>query len=145
MMTPRNDTGNVPAEEPHAPEHRSTATLLTDVVDQVSELFRKELQLFRAEIGEKTNQAFAAMGMIAGGLVLVLVALNALMASLIALIVWLGLEEGWAALVAGIVVAIIGYILVSSGRKKLKASSLAPNRTADSLRRDADTARESVR
>ena len=144
-MTPRNETGNGPTEEPRAPEHRSTATLLTDVVDQVSELFRKELQLFRAEIGEKSNQAFAAMGMIVGGIVLSLVALNALMAALIALIDWLGLEEGWAALVAGLVVAIVGFALVSSGRNKLKASQLAPNRTADSLRRDADTARESVR
>ena len=144
-MTPRNETGNGPTEEHRAPEHRSTATLMTDVVDQVSELFRKELQLFRAEIGEKTNQAFAAMGMIVGGVVLVLVALNALMASLIALIAWLGLEEGWAALIAGVLVAVVGYAFVSSGTKKLKASSLAPNRTTESLRRDAHTAKESVR
>lgn len=136
-----------PATTPEAThaEHRSTGTLLTDIVNQVSGLFRKELQLFRAEIGEKTDKAFAAVGMIVAGIVLLLVALNALMTALIALLVALGLGAGWAALIAGVVVALIGYGLISSGQKSLKASSLAPHRTADSLQRDAQAAREAAR
>ena len=134
-----------PGTEAAAPEHRSTGALLTDVVNQVTSLFRKELQLFRAEIGEKTNQAMAAVGMVVFGLVLLLVALNALMTALIALLVALGMGPGWASLVAGLAVLIIGYALISSGRRSLKASSLAPNRTAESLKRDARTAKEAAR
>ena len=127
------------------PERRSTGMLLTDMVNQISNLFRKELQLFRAEVGEKANAASAAVGMIVTGGILLLVALNALMTALIALLVALGLAAGWASLTAGAAVAIIGYALISSGRKSLKGSSLAPHRTVESLQRDARTAKEAAR
>ena len=146
-MTPKTDPAEARAAdaEPAPVDHRSTATLLADSANQISELVRKELQLFRAEVGEKVNDAFAALGMIVGGIVVALVALNALMAALIAGLAALGLGEGWAALIAGVAVALIGCGLVNSGLKSLKASSLAPHRTADSLRRDAETARETAR
>lgn len=145
-MTPRNESGGRSVSGEAQPvEQRSTATLLTDIVNQISELFRKELQLFRAELDEKTNQAFAAIGSIVAGLVLALVALNALAAALIAGIAALGISEGWSALIVGVVIAVVAYVLVSSGTKNLKAARLAPNRTAESLRKDAEVARESTR
>ncbi len=131
--------------EAGTPERRSTGTLLTDVFNQVNSLVRKELELFRAEIGEKTDSAVAALGMIVTGVVLLLVALHALMTALIALLVVLGIAVGWASLIAGAAVAIIGYALISSGRKSMSASSLAPRRTSDSLQRDARTAKEAAR
>lgn len=138
--------------EPHgataevgAPERRSTGTLLNDIVNQITSLVRKELQLFSAEVSEKTNEAFAAVGMIVAGGILLLVALNALMTALVALLVFFGMGAGIASLVAGVAVAIIGYALISSGRKSLKASSLAPKRTAESLQRDARAAKEAAR
>ena len=139
-MTPPSDTG---AAGP-AHDSRSTTTLLSDLVNQVSELFRKEIQLFRAEIHEKTTQAFAALGMIVGGLILVVTAINVLTAALVAGLVELGLGEGWAALIVGIAAAIIAYGLVNSGVQSLKASSLAPERTQRQLAKDAKVAKESV-
>lgn len=144
-MTLDNESGRHPVAANDPAAHRSTARLLSDAVNQMAELFRKEMQLLRAEMGEKTNHVFAAVGMIVGGIVLVLVALNALMAALVALLVALGLEEGWAALIAGVVVAVIAYALVSIGRRNLSASHLAPGRTAASIQRDAELARESTR
>lgn len=146
-MTPENNPVEA-RSAPHDPapvEQRSTGALLADSVNQMAELFRKELQLFRAEISEKTNDAVAAVGMIAAGGVVLLVALNALMAAVIAGLAALGIDGGWAALIAGVAVALIGYGLVNSGLKSLKASNLAPRRTADSLRKDARTAKEATR
>lgn len=134
-----------PTAEVGTPERRSTGTLLNDIVNQISALLRKELQLFSAEVSEKTNRAFAAVGMIVTGGILLLVALNALMTALIALLVFIGIGAALASLIAGVAVAIIGYGLISSGRKSLKASSLAPTRTADSLQRDAHAAKEAAR
>lgn len=128
-----------------ATESRSTTTLLTDLVNQITELFRKEIQLFRAEIGEKINDVGAALGMIVAGLVLALTAANALVVALIAALAEMGIGSGWAALIVGVAIALIGYGLVNSGMKSLKASNLAPERSARSLHKDMTVAKESVR
>lgn len=139
-MTPPSDTS---AAGP-APESRSTTTLLSDLVNQVSELFRKEIQLFRAEINEKTTQVFAALGMIVGGLILVVTAINVLTAALVAGLAELGIPEGWAAVIVGVAAAIIAYGLVNSGVQSLKASSLAPERTQRQVQKDAQVAKEKM-
>lgn len=133
--------------EPVAPatETRSTTTLLTDLVNQITQLFRKEIQLFRAEIGEKIGDVGTALGMIVGGLVLALTAANALVAALIAALANLGIGDAWAAVIVGVAIALIGYGLVSSGIKSMKASNLAPERSARSLQKDMNVAKESVR
>jgi hypothetical protein len=40
---------------------------------------------------------------------------------------------------------IIGYIALSRGKKQMKAESLAPQRTMESLKRDARLAKEHVK
>ena len=126
-------------------EQRSIADLFTDLVDQAAQIARKEVQLFRAEIGEKGNQAFTAVGLVVAGLVLALVAANAVVAALIGAIAAWGLAEGWAALIVGLVIAAIGYALIKGGMSGLKASKLTPGRTARSLQQDATVARDTAR
>jgi xanthine/uracil permease len=45
------------------------------------------------------------------------------------------------AIIVGLVVAIIGYVLLKSGLKKLQARNLMPSRTIASLQSDKDLAR----
>lgn len=144
-MTASTDPHNRADPVAPAAENRSTTTLLTDLVNQVTELFRKEIQLFRAEIGEKVSDVGTAVGMIVAGLVLALVAANALVAALIAGLAEMGIGGGWAALIVGVALALIGYGLVNSGVKSMKASNLAPERSARSLQKDVTVAKESVR
>ena len=131
-------------EEP-ATDHRSTGALLGDLMNEISGLFRGELRLFQAELGEKTNQIFGAVALIVAGIVLLLPGLNAVMAFVIGGIAALGIGTGWAALIAGVVVALIGYGLVSGGTKKLKNARYTPERTLHSLGEDRNTAREIAR
>ena len=52
------------------PQERSTPGLMADLLDQVTQLVRKEVQLFRAEMSDKATQAMVAAGSIlaaAGG------------------------------------------------------------------------------
>jgi hypothetical protein len=42
------------------------------------------------------------------------------------------------------VTALVGYVMLHGGKKKLEARSLAPQRAMDSLRKDADTVRRQV-
>lgn len=123
---------------------RSAPALVGDLVAHVTELFRKELQLLRAELSEKGNQAIAALGSIAAGLVVTLTALNVLAAALVVALESAGIGAGWSALIVGGGLAILAFFLVRGGIAALKASSLAPDRTARALSRDAALAREQV-
>lgn len=125
--------------------NKSAGSLLGDLARQIPELFRNELKLFRAEIGEKTNQAFGAVGMIVAAVVVGLVALNVLAAALVAAIANAGVSAGWAAVIVGGAFAIIALILVMKGVSDLKAANLAPSKTVRAVSRDAHTAKEKTR
>lgn len=128
----------------NAPEERGPATLLADLVGQVTELFRKEIQLLRAEMNEKKNQLTAAIGLIVVGAVLALTALNVLAAALVRAIEQAGIDAGWAALIVGGVLLIVGVILARKGMGNLKASELAPERTTRAATRDAALVKEKM-
>ena len=86
-----------------------------------------------------------AIGAIAGGAILALAALIILLQALVIGLTEAGIPAGWSALIVGVVVAVIAYILIYKGTNDLKAGNLAPDRTMSSLRRDAQVAKEHAR
>ena len=123
---------------------RSTFGLAGEAVEHVTDLVRGEIDLARAEVQEKINNAVTAIGLIVGGVVLLLVALNVFAAALVAWLVEMGIDDGWAALIIGVVFAAIGAAMAMKGRSDLRLSSIAPTRTAKNVRRDAETIKEST-
>jgi K+ transporter len=124
-------------------EDRSAPALIGDLIGHVTELFRKEMLLLRAEMNEKGTEVMTAIGMIAGALVLAITALNVLAAALVAALAEF-MDGGWAALIVGVVLAAIAYLMANGGMKSLKAANLAPRRTAESLSKDATVVKERV-
>ncbi len=124
--------------------NRSLPELFGNLVNQLSTLFRKEVQLARAEVGEKVEQATGSVAMLAAGGVLLLAALMILLEVVVAFLAYLGIPVPWARLIVGVVVALIGYALVRSGMSGLKTSNLVPDRTVEQLSRDAAVAKEQV-
>ena len=136
----------VPPEEPVVPPEeraRSTPGLVNDVIAQFSALLRNETDLARAEVQESVTKAATALGLIVGGIILILTALNVLVAAIVA---WLAelewLDGGWAALIVGVVLAVIAAIMLMKGQRDLSATSLAPTRTTTNVRRDAQAVKE---
>jgi hypothetical protein len=126
-------------------DDRSLKDLIGDLTNSVSTLFRKEIELARAETSEKVNQAAVAAGSIAAGGILALAALIVLLQALVIALTELGLAPALSALIVGGVVAGVAFALIYKGTNDLKAGSLAPNRTVDSLRRDAEMVKEQAR
>ncbi|HZA65709.1 MAG TPA: phage holin family protein [Geminicoccaceae bacterium] len=123
---------------------RSFTSLLSELSRDITTLFRKEIELARAETSEKVTRSFVAIGSIAGGAILALAALMVLLQALVIAIAELGVPAGWSSLIVGVVVAAIAYGLIQKGTNDLKAGSLAPSRTINSLKRDAQVAKEQV-
>ena len=53
-----------------------------------------------------------------------------------------GIAAGWSAVIVGVLLAIVAYVMVQKGTNDLKLSSLAPTRTAKNVKRDAATMKE---
>lgn len=122
--------------------NKSTGGLLSDALGHVSSLVRKEVDLARAEINDNLHSAGAAIGLIAGALVAALVALNVMAGAIVTALVAAGIPAGWAALIVGVVLAIIAWAMINKGTNDLKLNSLAPSRTSKNVKRDAQAVKE---
>ncbi|RYE08769.1 MAG: phage holin family protein [Hyphomicrobiales bacterium] len=135
----------------HAEQGRPLGDLLTGLASDITGLFRKEIQLAKAEASEKLDDAIKAGRSLAIGAILAIgatgVFLAALVTGLAALLINMGMAETPAGFVAGLIVtAVIGgiaWMLISRGLAELKANKLDMQRTARSLQMDAAAVKES--
>ena len=126
--------------------------LLSGLASDISGLFRKEIQLAKAEASEKLDAALGAGRNIAIGAVLAIGAIGVFLAALVAggtaLLVRLGVAEPLAnfisALVVTIVIGGIAWSLISRGIAEFRANKLNMERTTQSLQMDAAAVRESI-
>lgn len=124
---------------------RSLMSLFSDLWRETRTLVHQEAELAKAEISEKVSQVTTGAGEIAaGGAILFAGFIVLLFAAVGALELMLATEHSmWLApLIVGLVVMIVGYIVLSRGRKQMSAESLTPERTLESLQRDARLAKE---
>ena len=126
-------------------DDRSLGQLFGDLTRQLSTLVRAEIDLARTEVTSKAGVLGRDAAMVGAGGALVHAGFLALMAAVILLLVEVGLEAWIAALLVGVVVAAVGGFLVQRGRTELQQIDLAPKRTLDTLRDDAEWAKEQVR
>lgn len=123
---------------------KSYKGLFSELAENVSTLFRKELELTRAEASEKVTQVGLAVGAIAVGALVAMAALIVLLQALVIGVTNLGIAPGWSALIVGGATAVIALILVRTGMSSLKAKNLMPSRTMTNLQRDAQTVKEHI-
>lgn len=125
------------------PENRSLPQLLGDLSSDITGLLRKESELVRAEVSEKLAQLVKASGEMAAGAICLMAALLILLqAVVIALAKVIG--AGWASLIVGLVLAVLGFILVRAGAKSAAPQRLTPERSLRQVEKDAQLAKEQV-
>ena len=125
----------------HAPEEHPSpgglGELLTGITQDLSTLFRQEVDLAKAELTESAKQAGKGAGMFGGAAVAGLFALLFL-----TITIWWALGyligNAWSGLIVTVVYAVVGLVLFLRGRANLKSVRGAP-RTVDSLKKIPDT------
>jgi hypothetical protein len=119
------------------PAERSISGLLSDLASQVGLLLRQEVALLKAELRGKAGQLGTGTALVAAG---GLVAFAGLLYLLAAAVLGLAniLDPWLAALIVGLVVALVGGALVMAGRSRLQAQDLTPRRTIRSLQDGAE-------
>lgn len=133
-------------------ENRPLGELVSGLIADMSGLFRKEIELAKTEASEKFDRAVGGVEMLLVGAVFAIgavgVLLTALVTGLAALFVSMGMTEpnadALSAVVVGIVVALVAWMMMSRGLAILRGTSLTLERTTTSLRRDAEVVKGRV-
>jgi Putative Actinobacterial Holin-X, holin superfamily III len=123
---------------------RPIPEIFTDLIGQLTSLVRKEGQLARSEISEKLNRALAGMALILAGAVLLIPALVILLQAAMAAMMESGMSPALAALITGGAALVLGIVLALVGWSWIKPASLVPDKTIDQLQRDAAVARHAA-
>lgn len=121
---------------------QSPASLAADALRISSDLVRKEVSLAKAELRQNLNRAGTGLGMIVAAAVLGIVTLNVLTVALVAALAETDLGPIWSAVVVGVVLAILAYVLLRKGMADLKPENLMPTRTVENVQRDASAVKE---
>ena len=121
------------------------STLVGDALSQSAKLVQNEVDLAKAELGEKVQQISWAIGFFGAAAVLVIPALvMALFAPAAGL-----MEAGWSQpssyLVSAVVAAAVAGVLFAVGLSRLDARNLAPLETMSQLEKDKTSAKEMLR
>src|SRR5260370_1129519 len=90
----------------------------------------------RSRSGRRRRRSMLANAPVGAGAVLLIAALMLLLGAVVEFLTALGMHRYWAALIVGVVVAVVGGLLVMKASKDLKPSSLAPRRAMNQVRKD---------
>jgi hypothetical protein len=121
------------------------ATLLGDALSQFAKLFQNEVDLAKAEFGEKVQKVGGAIGFIAGGAILVIPALVMVLFALSAALISAGWSQPLSYLASAIVASALAGVLFAIGINRLDARNLVPRETMRQLEKDKDIVKGTVR
>ncbi len=135
----------MPPEQPQAKTERSVGELLGDLMQETTTLVRQEIALAKNEMTQKATQAGKDAAALAVGGAVAYAGLLAIVAAVVLLLVHANVTPWIAALLVGIVVAAIGGAMVMKGLNALKHSDMAPRQTVETLKEDAQWAKNQIK
>jgi hypothetical protein len=117
-------------------EDRSLGELFVELAGELNALIRQEASLAKTEMSEKASMIGKDVGFLAAGGAIAYAGFLAILAAVVALLaliipLWLS------ALIAGVVVAAVGYYLIHRGQQGLKKADLKPHETIETLKEDS--------
>jgi F0F1-type ATP synthase membrane subunit c/vacuolar-type H+-ATPase subunit K len=116
--------------------------LVGEALRESTDLAQKEFTLFRTEVSQNIRTLFIGLAMVVVAAIFAIAAVMLLTESLVEWLATVLDSEALAALIVGGVMALIAIGLGLYGRHAMSASSLAPQRTMRSIKRDAEVLSE---
>ena len=125
-------------------ENKPLGDLFSDLAGEMSELVRKEVTLAKVEVGQKARHIGKNIGYLVVGGAVAYAAMLAIIAGIVMLLD--GVMPNWvAAIVVGVVVGIIGWLLIGKARAALQATDITPQQTVETLKEDAAWVKQQIK
>ena len=110
----------------------------------MSNLVRQEVALAKLEIAQKAKYVGRNVGYLVIGGAVAYAALLAIIAAIIILLAKV-LPDWGSALIVGVVVGVIGWLLIGKAMMALQQAELAPRQTVETLKEDATWMKEQIK
>jgi hypothetical protein len=124
-------------------EERSLGELFGELSQDMGLLVRQEAQLAKTEMQTKLTKVTGDLVSLAAGGVVALVGGLAITAAIILLLIDpIGVKPWLAALIVGVVLGLIGWMMLQRGLKDLKRTDPTPRRTVETIKEDIQWAKE---
>ena len=124
---------------------RSLGELFQELSQDTSALIRQEMALARTEMSDRVSAFGRDAALMGTGGVLMHVALLAATAAFIMGLTELGVQGWLSALIVAVIFAVVGGVIIMSGRAAMKRRSLTPVETVDSLKETAQWLKKQTR
>ena len=115
------------------------SNLLGDALSQFAKLFQNEVDLAKAEFGEKVSKICGAIAFIGAAAIFLIPTLVMALFALSAALISARWSQSTSYLTAAIVAAAIAGVMFRIGVNRLNARNLAPRETIRQLEKDKDT------
>ena len=116
--------------------------LVGEALRESTDLAQKEFTLFKTEVSQNMRTLFMGLAMVVAAAVFAIAAVMLFTESLVEWLATVVNSEALAALIVGGILAVIAIGLGLWGKNAMTASSLTPQRTMRSLKRDAEVLSE---
>ena len=125
-------------------QDRSIGELFSELANETSSLIRQEIALAKVEFSQKASQVGRNVAYLVLGAAIGYAALLALLATIIILLAtimpWWG-----AALAVAVLVGIVAAVLISKAVASFKKMEVVPRQTVETLKEDAQWAKQQVK
>jgi uncharacterized membrane protein YqjE len=134
MTAPTADGSVDLTTSPKAPD-KSLGELVGEMSSELSDLFRKEVELAKVEVKEEVSRAGKAGGMLGGG------ALCGYLALLFVSFAAAWLLDSWmhpalAFLIVAALYGVVAFVLLQRGRREMREVRPVPQQTVETLKED---------
>jgi hypothetical protein len=126
-------------------DQRSIGDLLSELSRETATLVRQEVALARTELTRSVARVQRHAVLIVAGGALAYAGMLSLVAALVLALVRFGVAPWLAALVAGLGVVALGYALLQQGLAGLKRDPITLDQTVDTMKENAQWAKNQVR
>ena len=124
---------------------RTLGELFADLSRDTRTLIQDEVRLAKTELSEQASAMGRGAGVAVGGGLIAYGGLLALIAAVVLGLIAAGLPPWAGALLGGMAAAGVGYLLVRFGLATIRAISIAPRKTVETLKEDAQWLKEQTR
>ncbi len=129
--------------EVRRPDERPLGELFSDLVTETTTLVRNEVALAKVEMTQKATKVGRNIGSLVIGGAIGYAALLAICAAVILLLDYV--MPAWlAALIVGVVVGIVAWMMIGKAMKTLRTMELKPQETVESLKEDAQWIKDQI-
>jgi hypothetical protein len=125
-------------------ENRPLGDLFGDLATEMSNLVRQEVALAKVEVAQKAKYVGRNVGYLVVGGAVAHVALLAIVAAVIMLLAKV-LPNWGAALLVGVVIGVVGWLLIGKAMMALQQADLTPRETVETLKEDATWMKEQIK